>query len=153
MTDTARYADIVLPAASYLETDDLYRAYGAYWMQWGQKAAEPAGEARSNFHVAQALAQRMDVTDRIFSLTPREAAEEFFKGATGPASKADPATSSLPACRRTSRTTGRASPSRRRRASWSSIPSSSPSRACRRFPTGSPIRSRKQTPRSGRCAC
>lgn len=33
MTDTAKYADIVLPAASYLETDDLYRAYGAYWMQ------------------------------------------------------------------------------------------------------------------------
>lgn len=91
MTDTARYADIVLPAASYLETDDLYRAYGAYWMQWGQKAAEPAGEARSNFDVAQALAQRMGVTDRIFTLTPREAAEELFKGATGPAAKADPA--------------------------------------------------------------
>jgi len=90
MTDTARYADIVLPAASYLETDDLYRAYGAYWMQWGQKAAEPAGEARSNFHVAQALAQRMGVTDRIFTLTPREAAEELLKGATGPAAKADP---------------------------------------------------------------
>ena len=91
MTDTARYADIVLPAASYLETDDLYRAYGAYWMQWGQKAAEPAGEARSNFHVAQALAQRMGVKDRVFTLTPREAAEELFKGATGPAAKADPA--------------------------------------------------------------
>ena len=89
MTDTARYADIVLPAANYLETDDLYRAYGAYWMQWGQKAVEPAGEARSNFHVAQALAQRMGVTDRIFSLSPRDAAEEFFKGSTGPASKVD----------------------------------------------------------------
>lgn len=89
MTDTARYADIVLPAANYLETDDLYRAYGAYWMQWGQKAVEPTGEARSNFHVAQALAQRMGITDRIFSLSPREAAEEFFKGSTGPASKVD----------------------------------------------------------------
>src|SRR4051812_49785965 len=47
MTDTAKYADIVLPAASYLETDDLYRAYGAYWMQWGRRAAEPRGQARS----------------------------------------------------------------------------------------------------------
>ena len=56
MTDTAKYADIVLPAASYLETDDLYRAYGAYWMQWGRQAAKPRGEARSNFDVAQALA-------------------------------------------------------------------------------------------------
>ena len=68
MTDTARFADIVLPAASYLETDDLYRAYGAYWMQWGRQAAAPRGEARSNFDVAQALARRMGVTDAIFAL-------------------------------------------------------------------------------------
>ncbi len=91
MTDTAKYADIVLPAALYLETDDLFRAYGAYWMQWGQKAVEPAGEARSNFAVAQALAQRMGLADTIFTLAPQEAAKELFKGSTGPASKADPA--------------------------------------------------------------
>jgi anaerobic selenocysteine-containing dehydrogenase len=91
MTDTAKYADIVLPAASYLETDDLYRAYGAYWMQWGQQAAKPQGEARSNFDVAQALARRMGLTDTIFSLSPQDAARELFKGATGPAAAADPA--------------------------------------------------------------
>ncbi len=90
LTDTAKYADIVLPAASYLETDDLYRAYGAYWMQWGQQAAPPRGEARSNFDVAQALAKRMDLGDRIFTLTPQDAAKELFKGSTGPASKAEP---------------------------------------------------------------
>ncbi len=90
MTDTAKYADIVLPAASYLETDDLYRAYGAYWMQWGPQAARPQGEARSNFDVAQALAGRMGLTDRIFTLPPQEAAKELFKGATGPAAQADP---------------------------------------------------------------
>ncbi len=90
LTDTAKYADIVLPAASYLETDDLYRAYGAYWMQWGQQAARPQGEARSNFDVAQALAKRMGLTDRIFTLSPQDAAKELFKGATGPAAKADP---------------------------------------------------------------
>src|SRR5215468_775416 len=91
LTDTARYADIVLPAATYLETDDLYRAYGAYWMQWGRQAAKPRGEARSNFDVAQALARRMGLTDGIFTLSPQEAARELFKGATGPAAKADPA--------------------------------------------------------------
>jgi anaerobic selenocysteine-containing dehydrogenase len=90
LTDTAKFADIVLPAASYLETDDLYRGYGAYWMQWGQKAAEPRGQARSNFDVAQALAQRMGLTDRIFTLPPREAVKKLFEGATGPAAKADP---------------------------------------------------------------
>ncbi|MDP2330700.1 MAG: molybdopterin-dependent oxidoreductase [Reyranella sp.] len=91
MTDTAKFADIVLPAASYLETDDLYRAYGAYWMQWGRRAVEPQGEARSNFAVAQALAKRMGLADSIFTLEPQDAARELFKGATGPASKADPA--------------------------------------------------------------
>ncbi|HEX9556627.1 MAG TPA: molybdopterin-dependent oxidoreductase [Reyranella sp.] len=91
MTDTARFADILLPAATYLETDDLYRAYGAYWMQWGRQAAAPQGEARSNFDVAQALAQRMGLTDEIFTLSPQDAARELFKGATGPAAKADPA--------------------------------------------------------------
>jgi anaerobic selenocysteine-containing dehydrogenase len=91
MTDTARFADIVLPAASYLETDDLYRAYGAYWMQWGQQAAAPRGEARSNFDVAQALAPRMGLADKIFTLSPHDAARELFKGATGPAAAADPA--------------------------------------------------------------
>jgi anaerobic selenocysteine-containing dehydrogenase len=91
MTDTAKYADIVLPAASYLETDDLYRAYGAYWMQWGQQAAKPHGEARSNFDVAQALARRMGLSDTIFTLSPQEAARELFRGATGPAAAADPA--------------------------------------------------------------
>jgi anaerobic selenocysteine-containing dehydrogenase len=91
MTDTAKFADIVLPAANYLETDDLYRAYGAYWMQWGRRAVEPAGEARSNVDVAQALARRMGLTDSIFALSPQDAAREMFKGATGPAAKADPA--------------------------------------------------------------
>jgi anaerobic selenocysteine-containing dehydrogenase len=91
MTDTAKYADIVLPATVYLETDDLFRAYGAYWMQWGQKAVEPAGQARSNFDVAQALARRMVLSDSIFGLTPRDAAKELLKGATGPAGRADQA--------------------------------------------------------------
>lgn len=80
LSETAKYADIVLPAANYLETDDLYRAYGCYWMQWGPQAARPAGEARSNFEVAQALAKRLGIADRIFSLSPREAAKELLKG-------------------------------------------------------------------------
>ena len=45
---TARYADIVLPATTYLETEDFYRAYGTYWMQYGRAAVPPQGEAWSN---------------------------------------------------------------------------------------------------------
>ena len=59
MSVTARYADIVLPAATYLETEDFYRAYGAYYMQYGHRAVAPFGQARSNLEVAQALAARM----------------------------------------------------------------------------------------------
>ncbi len=80
VSETAKYADIVLPAATYLETDDLYRSYGCYWMQWGPQAAKPAGEAMSNFHLAQALAKRMGVTDRIFTLDARDAAKELLAG-------------------------------------------------------------------------
>src|SRR6266851_6399973 len=42
---TGRYADIVLPATTYLETEDLYRAYGTYWLQYGKRAVEPQGQA------------------------------------------------------------------------------------------------------------
>ena len=54
---TARYADIVLPATTYLETEDFYRAYGTYWMQYGRAAVPPQGEAWSNLRLAQELAQ------------------------------------------------------------------------------------------------
>ena len=37
MTETAKFADIVLPAATYLETEDFYRAYGTYYMQYGDR--------------------------------------------------------------------------------------------------------------------
>ena len=60
---TARYADIVLPAATYLETEDFYRSYGSYYMQWGHRAVAPFGESRSNAAVAQALAARLGLDD------------------------------------------------------------------------------------------
>ena len=45
LTDTAQYADIVLPATTYLETEDFYRAYGSYYMQFAPAAVPPQGEA------------------------------------------------------------------------------------------------------------
>ena len=49
MSVTARYADIVLPAATYLETEDFYRAYGSYYMQYGHRAVAPFGEGALEF--------------------------------------------------------------------------------------------------------
>jgi anaerobic selenocysteine-containing dehydrogenase len=87
---TARYADIVLPAATYLETEDLYRAYGTYYLQYGRAAVPPQADAWSNFRLAQELAQRMGLDDPVFRMTPREAMAELFRGARGAARALDP---------------------------------------------------------------
>ena len=48
LTDTARYADIVLPATTHIEADDVTPAWGHLWMGWNEAAIEPLGEAVSN---------------------------------------------------------------------------------------------------------
>jgi anaerobic selenocysteine-containing dehydrogenase len=83
MSVTARYADIVLPAATYLETEDFFRAYGTYYMQYSHRAVEPQGEAWSNLKLAQALAGRMGVTDPVFRMSEPEILRELLRGATG----------------------------------------------------------------------
>lgn len=79
MTATARYADIVLPATTYLETEDLLRAYGTYWMQYSQRAGDPVGESWSNFRLAQALARRMGLNDEVFGLSEAEIAAAMLR--------------------------------------------------------------------------
>lgn len=85
MSVTARYADIVLPAALYLETEDFYRSYGAYFAQHGPRVVPPPGAARSNFQLAQALGQRMGLHDPAFHGTEREVLDLMFRGASGAA--------------------------------------------------------------------
>ena len=55
-TDTARYADILLPATSQLEHVDLHKPYGHLSLQYNMPAIERQGEARSNWDVMRALA-------------------------------------------------------------------------------------------------
>lgn len=81
VTATARFADIVLPATTYLETEDFYRSYGTYYMQYGHKAIEPIGQAWSNLRLTQTLAARLGVTDPVFSMTEPQILEELFRGA------------------------------------------------------------------------
>jgi len=87
---TARYADIVLPAATYLESEDLYRAYGTYYLQYAPAAVMPQGEAWSNFRLAQELAARMGLADPVFGMSPQQVMAELFQGATGPVAALDP---------------------------------------------------------------
>jgi anaerobic selenocysteine-containing dehydrogenase len=72
MTDTARFADVVLPATSSLEHADLYRSYGQYCVQRAWPVVTPPGEARSNWELFGALAARMGLADPLFRRTADE---------------------------------------------------------------------------------
>ena len=66
MTDTARYADIVLPATSSLEHDDIYRAYGSYCVQRSFSVIPPVGESKSNWQTFALLADAMGFEESFF---------------------------------------------------------------------------------------
>ncbi|HBG05125.1 MAG: formate dehydrogenase [Geobacteraceae bacterium GWC2_58_44] len=69
LTDTARYADLVLPATSSLEHSDIYRSYGTYCIQRAQAAIEPVGESRSNWQLFALLAAALGFQEEIFTLS------------------------------------------------------------------------------------
>jgi anaerobic selenocysteine-containing dehydrogenase len=69
MTDTARYADIVLPSTSSLEHSDLYRSYGNYCVQRTKPAIPPVGESKSNWEVFCLLAHGMGFDEPFFRQT------------------------------------------------------------------------------------
>ena len=68
-TDTTDFADIVLPAPTFLETRDVQGAYGHLFAQISEPAIAPLGEARSNVDLFGALARRMGFTEACFGDT------------------------------------------------------------------------------------
>ncbi len=65
-TDTTDYADVVLPATTFLEHKDIQGAYGHYFLQLSEQAIAPLGEARPNVWLFSQLAQRMGFTEPCF---------------------------------------------------------------------------------------
>jgi anaerobic selenocysteine-containing dehydrogenase len=65
-TDTADYADIVLPATTFFEHKEVQGAYGHYFVQASNQAITPLGEARSNVWLFGQLAQRMGFNEPCF---------------------------------------------------------------------------------------
>jgi anaerobic selenocysteine-containing dehydrogenase len=63
LTDTAMYADIVLPATTQLESHDITPAWGHLWMGWNEAAIEPLGEAVSNTECFRRIAGAMGLTE------------------------------------------------------------------------------------------
>ena len=66
-TDTADYADIVLPVTTFLEHTDLYLAYGHYYLQFARPALPRPGEVKSNVDIFRALAHAMGFEETCFN--------------------------------------------------------------------------------------
>lgn len=98
MTDTARFADVVLPATTFLEHYDIARGYGAYHLHLVQPAIEPVGESRPNVEVFSDLLDRLrpedagseplEETDALLQLSAAtgeaRTAEMYDKGVAAP---------------------------------------------------------------------
>jgi anaerobic selenocysteine-containing dehydrogenase len=65
--DTAEYADILLPATTFLEHTDIYFAYGHHYLQLARPVVAPPGEAKSNVEVFRLLAERMGFEEPCFA--------------------------------------------------------------------------------------
>lgn len=72
MTETARMADVVLPATMFMEHDDVYQSGGHQHIILGPKLIEPPGECRPNHHVICELAKRVGAEHPGFAMTARE---------------------------------------------------------------------------------
>jgi anaerobic selenocysteine-containing dehydrogenase len=90
-TDTSRYADVVLPATTFVENYDIAKGYGPISLQLVRPVIEPAGEARPNAEVFSDLAARLgfgeteteiDTLLRVASRLPRHVGQELMERGT-----------------------------------------------------------------------
>ncbi len=82
-TDSTDYADLVLPATTFLEHKDFQGAYGHYFLQASEQAIAPQGEARSNVWLFSQLAQRMGFTESCFGDSVDDLIEQALAGRAG----------------------------------------------------------------------
>jgi anaerobic selenocysteine-containing dehydrogenase len=75
-TDTADYADIVLPVTTQLEHFDLHASYGHQYVQLNRPVIAPLSEARCNTDVFRGLATRMGFEKNLFEVTDEDLARE-----------------------------------------------------------------------------
>jgi anaerobic selenocysteine-containing dehydrogenase len=80
-TDTADYADILLPATTQLEQTDIHGSYGHLYVQANNPAIAPIGEALPNTEVFRRLAARMGFTESCFCDSDDELARQAYRAA------------------------------------------------------------------------
>ena len=84
MTETAKYADIVLPATTSVEHNDIYNSYGHYTIGCGYQAIPPVGESRSNWNTICSIAKAMQIEDPVFDMSELEMIEDIVRHAPIP---------------------------------------------------------------------
>ena len=78
MTDTAHYADLVLPSTTSMEHLDLYRSFGQLTLQLAQPVLPPQGEAKSNWEVFGLLARAMGAAESHYAKGDEALIREFL---------------------------------------------------------------------------
>jgi anaerobic selenocysteine-containing dehydrogenase len=78
-TDTADFADYLLPATTFLEHTDVYTSYGHYYLQYSEPVVPARGEAKSNQWFFEQLASRLGLTDECHHWTPQEMVKELLQ--------------------------------------------------------------------------
>jgi anaerobic selenocysteine-containing dehydrogenase len=81
-TDTADYADVLLPATTQLEHDDMQKAYGHLYLMYNRRAIDPLGEALPNAEIFRRLAAAMELDFPELQATDEELMREAL-GASG----------------------------------------------------------------------
>ncbi len=81
MTESMQHCDVVLPAATHFECDDLYPAYGHHWLQRAEAVIAPPGEALPNTQIFRRLAARFGFNDACFKASDRELMDDAIDGA------------------------------------------------------------------------
>lgn len=78
LSDTASYADVVLPCAMAAEMDDMVLSWGTFYLTYNQKCIDAPGEAVPNAEVFRRLAKTMGYSDSQFRRTDEELIEQFL---------------------------------------------------------------------------
>ncbi len=80
MTDSMAYADIILPAASHFESDDIYGAYGQNYVQRAAPVIPPVADALPNTEIFRRLAARFGYDDPVFTAGDAQLMDEAMDG-------------------------------------------------------------------------
>lgn len=78
-TDTADYADYLLPATTFLEHPDIYTAYGHYYLQYAAPVTQARGEAKPNSWFFRELARRLGLEGSPLERDADQAMQELLK--------------------------------------------------------------------------